>query len=288
MPEPNNKIYLETTALIDHVLKGWYPELKEILDSSNHKTTSQYSCMEIKKGFLQNWILLYNKAIQYNSFHKISQFISNLSRSPKRYYLGACVDAVTLFENEYSKRMPIDLAELYGKANEGEIRLEKFKSILRTQIKRCFHKIKNSSDEVYNPMECFKDISEPKLENEMFYNHPDKCDSSQTKCNIKDFIKDNTDAFQKILEKLESLDNNKDDETKRRIISLKELLKNIRLNRNFDNTEPNQKHCWNISDAILAVIPKTDETIITSNLIHFEPICEAIGKSVKGYKSTLS
>jgi hypothetical protein len=135
-------------------------------------------------------------------------------------------------------------------------------------------------------MACFKDIGEPKLENGMFSTKSVKCVSSKTKCKINDFMKDNVEAFQKILEKLEGLDK-KDDETTRRITSLKELLKLIRLNRNFDNTKPNQKHCWNISDAILAVIPKSDETIITSNLRHFVPICEAIGKNVKGYTSLI-
>jgi hypothetical protein len=278
------KIYLETTALIDAILKGWYPELTGIIEKADRVTTSQYAKMEIKKGFLRNWVLLYNKAVQFQSIDMVHQFISSLSSSPQRYYLGACADAITLFSKSYSQRRPREIIEQYGEANEGEVQLKLFKSLLRTQIKRCFHKVSVKVAEIYNPMNCFNDLSTPVEKYGVFFNKPERCNESGIKCDIKRYIEDNRDAFITILKTLEGLEK-QDSETKRRISSLKKMLKMVRWNRNFDNTNPNQKHCWNCGDAIHAVIAGADEQIITRNFRHFEPICGAIGKSIKGYKS---
>ncbi len=275
-----NSIYLETTALIDLVLKGWHEELLQIVKTSDELTTSQYSKMEIQKGFLKNLILLFNKANQCNSIERVYEFISNLSRSPNRYYLGACVDAMYLFERNYSNKRPKELSEQYGNSKEGEIRIDSLKRTLRTIIRRCFHRIDKAVKETYNPMSCFTDLEEPKEDNGMFLTKPSKCSDSNSICSIKNYFIDNKTSFEQILIKLESLEE-KDDETKRRIKSLKEILKMIRLNRPFSNHDDNYQLCWDCSDAVHAVI--APHTIITSNMRHFKPICDAIGKSVQGY-----
>ncbi|WP_040335243.1 hypothetical protein [Candidatus Magnetobacterium casense] len=279
-----DSVYLETTALIDGILKGWYPELSDIIEKANGVSTSQYSKMEIKKGFLHKWVLLYNKAVRCKSFEDISLFISNLTSSPNRYYLGACVDAVSIFEADYSKKKPSELKGQYADINEGEIRLNAFKSNLRTQIKLCFHKISTRVRETHNPMQCFKDLGAPFLEKKMFINKPLKCDESRDKCNITQYIRDNKDAFEKILKKLETI-KEKDKETTKRIRSLKEILKLINNDRPISNHHQNQGLCWDCTDAIHAVIPPHDSTLLTRNIRHFEPICEAIGRNFKGYSS---
>ncbi|KJU84947.1 hypothetical protein MBAV_002860 [Candidatus Magnetobacterium bavaricum] len=271
-----DSVYLETNALIDSILKGWYPELSDIIKKASGVSTSQYSKMEIKKGFLHKWVWLYNKAVRCKSFEDISLFISNLTSSPDRYYLGACVDAVSIFETYYSKNKPSELKEQYGDINEGEIRLNAFKSNLRTQIQLCFNTIATHVKETHNPMQCFKDLKAPFLEKEMFINKPLKCDESEDRCNITQYILDNKDDFEKILKQLEALEE-KDKETKKRISSLKEILKLIKNDRPISNHHQNQGLCWDCSDAIHAVIPPRDSTLLTRNEWHFKPICEAIG-----------
>ncbi len=270
--------------MIDYVLKGWYPELSGIIEKADSISTSQYSKMEIKKGFIHYWVLLYNKAVTFKSYEDIEQFKSNLSSSPKRYYSGACNDASLDFWSNYSKNRPSDLAEKYGNIPIGEILLDSFKTHLGTQIRLCFHRITKSVKKTYNPMQCFKDLREPVLENGMFNNKPLKCYKSMNKCNIAQYIRDNKTFFEKILEKLEGLEE-KDTETAKRINSLKEILKIIKHNRPFSNHDQNQDLCWNCGDAIHAVISPDDSTLLTRNVRHFEPICEAIGKKFRGYSS---
>ncbi|MBF0609203.1 MAG: hypothetical protein SFH39_11740 [Candidatus Magnetobacterium sp. LHC-1] len=118
----------------------------------------------------------------------------------------------------------------------------------------------------------------------MFINKPLKCDESKDRCNITQYILDNKDDFEKILKQLEALED-KDKETKKRISSLKEILKLIKNDRPLSNHHQNQALCWHCSDAIHAVIPPRDSTLLTRNERYFKPICEAIGKSFKGYSS---
>ncbi|MBF0590491.1 MAG: hypothetical protein HQL02_00240 [Nitrospirae bacterium] len=272
-----DNIYLETTALIDHVLKGWYPELSAIIRKAACISTSQYSKMEIRKGFLYYWIMLYNRTAKFESYTDVIQLIANLSRSPKRYYLGACIDADLDFWKNY-----VDRNE--NISSKREILLGLFRSNLRTQIRLCFHKIAKRVDATCNPMQCFKDLSAPVLEDEMFIKKLKNCNESRDKCNIAQYIRDNKDDFEKILNKLEGLEE-KDSETKRRISSLRKILKMIKNNEPFSNHDQNQDLCWDCGDAIHAVISPDDSTLLTRNVRHLEPICESIGKKFKGYSS---
>lgn len=278
-------IYLETTALIDSVLKGWNPELVAILSSADKISTSQYAQMEIKRGFLHNWVLLYNKVIQYQNLSQLNFFISRLHVSGfHRYYLGACLDALTLFTVEYEKKRPKEIAGQYEEIDKEKKQLEIFKSILRSQIKRCFHKINNLVAENYNPMSCFVDIDSPIEQKGMFEDRPHKCNGSVKRCAIEKYFRNNKGLFEKILNKLKLLEK-KDQATERRISSLREILKLVKLNRPFSNHDQNEELCWNCGDAIHAVIPPSEDTIITSNARHFKPICEELDKPYKGYKS---
>ena len=103
-----NIVYLETTAVIDSAFK-FNPNVLSILNNAEKSVTSQYVKMEIKKGFLNNLVLLHNKVVQCRSFSEVQDFIARLSNSPKRYYLGAVLDAMARFWREREDKRPSEL-----------------------------------------------------------------------------------------------------------------------------------------------------------------------------------
>jgi len=100
-----SSVYLETTAVIDASFKK-FPALLAILESSDKRFTSQYAKMEIKKGFLNNLVLLHNKTVQLEKWSDLQQYISNLSSGGRRYQLGAILDAFTKLSTELENRRP--------------------------------------------------------------------------------------------------------------------------------------------------------------------------------------
>jgi hypothetical protein len=133
-------------------------------------------------------------------------------------------------------------------------------------------------------MNCFVDIQPPREEGEFFNNTPRLCPGSKVECNIKQFFRDNEEAFTKIRDKLKSLSKKGiDTETQQRISSLNEILRLLPHNRKFSNKEPNVKNCWRCGDAILAVTASADADVLNHNKKHYDPICEAIGKKSISY-----
>jgi hypothetical protein len=281
-----DKIYLETTAAIDASFKS-FPEVLSIIKSSHKTYTSQYTKMEIRRGFLNYLILLHNKIPQFEKWSEMQQFISNVTSSPKRYYLAAIQDALVLFWREIEKGRPEYLIKEYGDIST-KILLIDIKSFLRLWIKRLLRKVDKLSDEILNPMKCFIDLRIPEERDNLFFNTPVRCNESSVECEIRQFFVDNSHEFDKVIEKLKSIPvANIDNETRERIKSLKHILKKIvpHRNRKFSNLSQNEKLCWSCGDAIHAVLAPDNALIVNRNEKHFNDICAAIGKQGISYKS---
>ena len=280
-----NIVYLETTAVIDSAFK-FNPNVLSILNNAEKSVTSQYVKMEIKKGFLNNLVLLHNKVVQCRSFSEVQDFIARLSNSPKRYYLGAVLDAMARFWREREDKRPSELKEKYGDIPVSEIIMNDAKYHLRMMIRRLLKKVDKLTDEKINPMECFIDLEEPHLKGDIFVNKPHKCPDSANECEIKKFFHDNIEDFKKIHEGLSQLPKEKvDAETQRRISSLKDIIRTKlpRSTMKFSNKSQDEKLCWNCADAIHAVLAPKDAFVVTKNAQHFEPICSLIEKGCITY-----
>ncbi len=243
--------------------------------------------MEIKRGFLNYLILMYNRLVQTDNWSDFSQYISNLSSSPRRYHLGAIIDALTKFWETIEKQRPSELAERHGEIDLSEILKRDTLSFLRYWIRFLLVKIDKSVDDVLNPMECFVDLDSPQIKKGVFVSKPNKCPDSSVECQIKGYFNDNADDFKKILNKLKSIPSESiDNETTKRISSLKKIIKkHLIQNHHFSNYSQREKLCWDCSDAIHAVLAPKGSLVVNRNEKHFKPICEAIDKEYVTYSS---
>jgi hypothetical protein len=282
-------LYLETTAAIDATFKS-FPELLALIKSSEKPLSSHYVKMEIKKGFLYNLVLLHNKAVECDSFSQVQQFVSNLASSPRRYYLGAVLDASKVYWQNYENNRPDDLKAKYGNIPMGDIQRRETINFLRIWIRMLLPRIDKMVGEVMNPMKCFVDLKGPELKDDLFDNRPAKCPASTTECEIHRFFEKNIKDFDAILARLRALpDNERDPETLKRMAALNRIIKK-RVRRAvsgliFSNKSQDEQLCWACGDAIHAVLAPKGSSVVNRNGRHYDPICESIGRKSLVYTS---
>lgn len=282
-------LYLETTAAIDAAFKS-FPELLALIKSSEKSLSSHYVKMEIKKGFLYNLVLLHNKAVECDSFAQIQQFASNLASSPRRYYLGAVLDALKVFWENIESKRPDDLRGKYGNIAIGHILKRETIAFLRGWIRLLLPSIDRIVGEMLNPMKCFNDLKAPVLKGELFDNKPSECPASTSECEIHRFFGENIHDFDAILARLRALpDNQKDPETIKRMAALNRIIKK-RVRRaisklTFSNKSQDEQLCWACGDAIHAVLAPKGSSVVNRNGRHYDPICESIGRKSLVYSS---
>lgn len=280
-----NIIYLETTAVIDSVFKS-NQQVLTILNESEKSITSQYVKMEIKKGFLNNLVLLHNKMVQCRRWSEVQDFITRLNLSPNKYYSGTILDAMAKFWKAHENKRPSELREKHGNIPVSEIIMRDAKNSLRISIRQLLKKVDKVAEEKINPMECFVDLEEPYLNGDLFINKPHKCPDSAKECKIKKFFHDNIQDFKLIYKGLSQLPKEKvDAETQRRISSIRDIIR-TRLSRStmkFSNKSQDEKLCWDCADAIHAVLAPKGTFVITKNARHFESICRFIERDCITY-----
>lgn len=286
----NSVAYCETTAVLDAVFKE-YQHLNELLASYSTRVTSHYAKMEIKRGFLHNLVLLYNKIVLCEKWSDVQQYISNLSSSPRRYQLGTILDALTRLWKAVENRRPSELIKKYGDINQSQIMKRDALSHLRIWIQRLLASIDKYFDEIMNPMNCFSDLAKPVRKGDLFENKPCRCKESQRECDIKEFFLQNHSDFNMILNNLKALPVSKvDNETRQRISALKQIIKKrLRTSTmHFSNKSQDEQLCWACGDAIHVVLAPPDAAVVNRNGKHFKPICESLSKECVVYSSPKS
>ncbi len=284
---PNNEAYLETTALIDAIFKS-FPQVQSIIASAEKVYTSQYAKMEIKRGFLDYLVMLHNKIVQLDTIADVHQYVSNLAQTPRRYHLGAVLDALTAFWRSVESLRPEELKAKYGDIPLGIILKRDTESFVRLWIRRLLRSIDRSVDELLNPIDCFIDISPPEMKKGLFDNRPSKCPGSLHECQVKKFFNDNIASFNIILEHLNRItERDRDDETVKRISSLKKIIKKLLpySTRGFSNHSQNEVLCWSCGDAVHAVLAPESSKVVNRNAKHYDAICEAVNKESVVYTS---
>lgn len=280
-------LYLETTAVIDASFKK-FPELLLIIKSAEKSLSSHYVKMEIKKGFLYNLVLLHNKLFHCNNWTEVQQFVSNLASSPKRYYLGATLDALKGFFEKIGKNRPTDLIEKYGDFPLDDLLKKDALNFLRAWIKLILPKIDKLVHEIINPMSCFTDLQSPVLIGNLFENRPSTCPESANECEIQKFFRANFDDFKAILLKLREIpDKDRDAETSKRMAALNRILKKrvVHSTLKFSNKSQDENLCWACGDAIHAVLAPRGSSVVNRNERHFNQLCDPIGRKSLVYSS---
>lgn len=244
--------------------------------------------MEIKRGFLNNIVLLHNKICNSGKWSDVQEYLSRLSSTPHRNMLSTMLEALAAYCKTIEDQRPPELVKKYGSLPIGQIKRQQSLSFLRTWIGLIMRKVNSISDEYINPMKCFEDIAPPVRDGELFWNKPLNCSKSAIECDIKKFFHENHSDFQKIFQGLKSLgDEEINEETRKRRAALKKILKLLRYSTmGFSNHSQNEKLCWTCGDAIHAVLAPSGTAVVNRNEKHFNDICSFIGKVSLSYKTS--
>jgi uncharacterized protein YaaW (UPF0174 family) len=281
----SKKVFIETSVLVDYALK---PDAKEriadILKEYQIKVSSNYVRMEIKKGVLTYLVYLHNKIANCRDWSEVQKAISNLSSTPQRHRLGTILEVLENFFRTIQNNTLPDIAEEHGRITLSEFLRKKSLSYIRLMIRILWRKFEEIVDEDINPMSCFIDIKPPERKNGLLENLGRTCNKSEFECKIKNFFRDNEESFQKILDSLQDIPEEKiDKETSDRIRSLKEILRLLPHNNRKLSNKDGAKECWKCSDAILAVVSPEGTHVLHHNPKHYNPICESINKTSVTY-----
>jgi hypothetical protein len=101
------KIFIETSTIVDYALKSEYKEIiSNILSQYEVKLSSNYVRMELKRGVIQYLVYLHNKIIRCRDWPEVMRAISSLSPTLQRHRLGTILEVMHQFfaslENESS------------------------------------------------------------------------------------------------------------------------------------------------------------------------------------------
>jgi hypothetical protein len=261
--------FLETTAVINLFFKNKErsQKVKDTVTDVSFCMTSQYVVYEISKGFLRNLILLHNRAQSVKKFSDLLFYIHSLAQSPHRH--GTMFEQIAFF----FENLKITGKEQGDIGDSDEINIRLIRAHLQNCIRRGWNKVGKIS-RVVNEMECNPNLESPYfkeglLDQDINTAHCGK----KSNCKLQEYIIKNKDNFNAIRNKLIELPQ-KDYETEKRIKSLKELSRN-------SNKDFNRNDCYNSGDAIIANQTPVEMSLVTSNMKHLKPICEAIDKALK-------
>lgn len=279
-PETNVNVFLETTVMVDYLMKDNAKKaaISEILTKYKKTYSSHYVKMEFKRGFIQRLVYLHGKVILTKNIADVFSSISRLSSTQHKNLLGSTLESIANFFQSPSmnKKMKTILKSCEN-ISPNEYIIEAIETVLSNQISTFWIKFDKAVDEVLNSQQCFMDLRPPvkKTGKDVYDNTPRECTKSELQCGIREFINQNLGDFIKILKKLKTI-KNPDIETKKRIKSLKMLTR-------VPKRPVSEKDCWNCGDAILAVEAPIDSAVFNNNVKHYEPICEAIEKNSLSY-----
>jgi predicted nucleic acid-binding protein len=285
MTAPNDAIFIETTTIVDATLKPEYQaSIQSILASYSTKISSNYVRMELKRGVLQNLVYLHNKIVNCNKWSEVQDAVSRLSASEQRHKLSTVLEVLARFWATIESKTTKEMEARQGTISINDYFRKQSVNFLRLSIRRLWKKLDSVADIQLDPMSCFVDIQPVKMDGELLDNQPRTCDKSGVECRIKNFSISEQGPFEAILAELQRLGQNADSETKKRVKSLRKILRMLpAATRKFSNHRQNQAECWNCGDAILAVTAPAGAKILHRNPRHFDPICAALKKKTVTY-----
>ncbi|MFI5420289.1 MAG: hypothetical protein ACHQ1H_04925 [Nitrososphaerales archaeon] len=248
------------------------PIIAATLERYQHSTTSRYVKAEFKKGPLQYLIYLHNKLLQVQTVDQLFEAISKLGE-PHGRRLRSILEHFTHF---FAHAIPeLDkTAKTHRVLSHDEYLLNIGRSYFANLIERSWEEFDLLTNEVIDDQRCFPDMLGPQRHGQLYSNLPRTCDKSSVRCGCRAFYNEHIEQFASICEALVHL-SFIDEETRRRIHSLKEILRKPKRLR--------EKDCWTCGDAVVVVEAPPGSVIFNNNMKHFEPICNALTIRVVTY-----
>jgi hypothetical protein len=264
--------FLETSALANLFYKAEKERktIQEIIPEGTPLITSEYVIYELSRGFIRNLILIHNKAILFKNFSDLFRYGNAMRR--KSYFLGAMLEAFTKYFSEAKIEAPSHI-------KPDEYQLITFRSFLRRDIRRGWLKQQRSISKIVNNVGCRDNIPAPSIGDDGQYHQELKkhlCGHARS-CGLKHYTSTHRQDFETLRDLLKN-QSNLDDETTKRIKSLRELYR-------VPNTDFHKNDCYSCGDAIICHEAPKEFAIITLNQKHYVPMCNIFGKCLSPLKS---
>jgi hypothetical protein len=270
--------FLETTAMVDLIFKDAVRRatIEDTILGCQTKYSSEYVRMEMKRGVLSYWVLLYNKCVECEKLSEVFEYIQRLGAGPARNRASSILESLALFFKSVEDE---SVGVLGDGALCGEFVKAQIAAFLRTRIRHSWRAFEKEVDVVLDDVGCFrgsKRLEGPRLVNDRFENSLGNCDDNKPEgCGLRDFLERHRTECERVLGALTSL-KEPDSETSRRVTALKEVLR-------VCNRPVSRTNCWRLGDVNLALEAPVGSAVVTHNRKHFEPICAAIGKGLLWY-----
>lgn len=271
--------FLETTTVVDLLFKdnGTAAPIRETLKKYEVKYSSQYVRMEIKRGVLQHFVYLHNKAIECRTLAEVQACISGLTSTPQRNKLSTITKAMEDFYRDFEK---VQLSAIPPDQRPAQFMKAMLAAFLRIRIKRFWTAFEKLVDIVLDGPECYKRgfvLAPPQFMGKIFDNTLSNCDHFKPGiCRVREFCNDNERALTSIEAHLTSI-KMPDQESLNRRQAIKDVLR-------VKKRDILRKTCWRMGDAVLILEAPVGAVIVNGNCKHYDPMCKAIGKQSECYR----
>lgn len=264
----NASVFLDTTIQVGKI---WGDDshrqaIKQILDKFESRISSSYVKMEFKRGFLQYLIYVYNILVESKDFKEIHVRAQKLSPQVSHRNKAIWTALISFFDTKELKA---------SKTYDGPILDELYslmESFLRQRIETATTFFEDSLDSITDQTGCFLASKEPIMKGEIFDNVHPRCKKQDIKCGIVNFLIENKEAFQRILEVLEATPD-LDQEMQKMKNAVEKVLK-------YHDEIANRTNCWHCGDAIIAIECPSEAKLFTTNKKHFQLLCAAVNKTI--------
>jgi len=275
--------FLETTAVVDLLFKdnGTAEPIREVLRKYEIKYSSQYVRMEIKRGVLQHFVYLHNKAVECRTLAEVQACISGLTSTPLRNKLATITKAMADFYGTFDQ---VQLSAIPADQRPAQFMKVMLAAFLRVRIKRFWAAFERLVDIVLDGPECYKRgfvLAPPRLHGKVFDNTLANCDRFKPEiCRVRDFCNDNESTLVAIESYLSSV-KSPDTESLNRRQAIKDVLR-------LKKRDIPRKNCWRMGDAVLILEAPADADVVNGNRKHYDPMCLAAGKHSVCYRTPAS
>ncbi len=262
--------FLDSTALIELVFRNEARRARVVaaIPADGRRLSSRYVIFEIARSFLRTLILLHNKAEAARRMSQVRDYAEGgHTRAGHRYgtIVGAFMDYQTHLERIDGRLSP-------------QQALAEFRGWISTRLRRGWRRLLREAA-LINPTHCRSDLIEPTKRDDGCYDQllPRRDCGKPDNCGLQVYFHRHSRDFAAICEHLAGL-SSPDAETRNRVAALRRLME-IPSDTPFDG-----KDCWRVGDAIICHESPAETTVVTKNVGHFRPICDALGRSLTGYR----
>lgn len=274
MDLPHKKVFLDTTALTDLLLKPGLAreQTRRTVKQYSESLLPVYAIKEFKAGPLAKAIYLYNALIMTRSTIKTFEMIRKLSRSAyQKYRFETALELWQVLDTQFGNLRRDELLERYGHlATAREIVYANFRDNFRNLIVKAWKTRRKQTTAIVNPLACYFESAPAEDRKGLFTLSHKKCEHYH-ECSMALMFRTDPAAVATLLRVLAHAPQQYGDS--RRLQVIKKLLKRGKTSLTSDD-------CRGLGDVVFAFLCPKDAVILTTNIRDHEPLARSLKKQV--------